>query len=70
MFELSVGRRWSSDGSVTGWALAFEHFIMAGVIMIVAKIRQLKKRVIPELDDDLAKLWDAPVKTPGLRWGV
>src|SRR5512139_2237022 len=23
-----------------------------------------------KLDDDLAKLWDAPVKTPGLRWGV
>jgi dihydroxyacetone kinase-like protein len=21
-------------------------------------------------DDDLLKLWDAPVKTPGLRWGV
>ncbi len=21
-------------------------------------------------DDDLIKLWDAPVKTPGLRWGV
>jgi dihydroxyacetone kinase-like protein len=23
-----------------------------------------------KMDDDLAKLWDAPVKTPGLRWGV
>lgn len=23
-----------------------------------------------KLDDDLLKLWDAPVKTPGLRWGV
>ena len=23
-----------------------------------------------KLDDDLTKLWDAPVKTPGLRWGV
>ncbi len=23
-----------------------------------------------KLDDDLIKLWDAPVKTPGLRWGV
>ena len=22
-----------------------------------------------KLDDDLTKLWDAPVKTPGLRWG-
>jgi phosphoenolpyruvate---glycerone phosphotransferase subunit DhaK len=22
------------------------------------------------LDDDLTKLWDAPVKTPGLRWGI
>jgi dihydroxyacetone kinase-like protein len=22
------------------------------------------------LDDELTKLWDAPVKTPGLRWGV
>ncbi len=22
------------------------------------------------LDDDLVKLWDAPVKTPGLRWGM
>jgi dihydroxyacetone kinase-like protein len=22
------------------------------------------------LDDDLTQLWDAPVKTPGLRWGV
>jgi len=20
-------------------------------------------------DDDLVKLWDAPVNTPGLRWG-
>jgi len=23
-----------------------------------------------KLDDDLIKLWDAPVKTPGLRWGM
>jgi dihydroxyacetone kinase-like protein len=23
-----------------------------------------------KLDDDLASLWDAPVHTPGLRWGV
>jgi dihydroxyacetone kinase-like protein len=23
-----------------------------------------------KLDDDLTKLWDAPVKTPGMRWGV
>jgi phosphoenolpyruvate---glycerone phosphotransferase subunit DhaK len=23
-----------------------------------------------KLDDDLTRLWDAPVKTPGLRWGV
>jgi dihydroxyacetone kinase-like protein len=23
-----------------------------------------------KMDDDLLKLWDAPVKTPGLRWGV
>jgi dihydroxyacetone kinase-like protein len=23
-----------------------------------------------KVDDDLVKLWDAPVKTPGLRWGV
>lgn len=23
-----------------------------------------------KLDDELKKLWDAPVKTPGLRWGV
>ena len=23
-----------------------------------------------KLDDDLLKLWDAPVKTVGLRWGV
>lgn len=23
-----------------------------------------------KMDDDLKKLWDAPVKTPGLRWGV
>jgi dihydroxyacetone kinase-like protein len=22
------------------------------------------------LDDELTELWDAPVKTPGLRWGV
>jgi len=22
------------------------------------------------LDDDLTRLWDAPVKTPGLRWGA
>ena len=22
------------------------------------------------LDDDLLRLWDAPVKTPALRWGV
>ena len=21
-------------------------------------------------DDDLVKLWDAPVNTPGLRWGI
>jgi dihydroxyacetone kinase-like protein len=25
---------------------------------------------ILQLDDDLAKLWDAPVHTPALRWGV
>jgi dihydroxyacetone kinase-like protein len=23
-----------------------------------------------KMDDELVKLWDAPVKTPGLRWGV
>jgi dihydroxyacetone kinase-like protein len=23
-----------------------------------------------KLDDDLIRLWDAPVKTPALRWGV
>src|SRR5512143_1118864 len=23
-----------------------------------------------EMDDDMIKLWDAPVKTPGMRWGV
>lgn len=23
-----------------------------------------------KMDDDLTKLWDAPVKTPGLRWGI
>jgi dihydroxyacetone kinase-like protein len=23
-----------------------------------------------KMDDDLLKLWDAPVKTPGLRWGM
>lgn len=23
-----------------------------------------------KMDDDLIKLWDAPVKTPGMRWGV
>jgi dihydroxyacetone kinase-like protein len=23
-----------------------------------------------KMDEDLIKLWDAPVKTPGLRWGV
>jgi dihydroxyacetone kinase-like protein len=23
-----------------------------------------------KMDDDLLKLWDAPVKTPALRWGV
>lgn len=23
-----------------------------------------------KLDDDLIRLWDAPVKTPGMRWGV
>lgn len=25
---------------------------------------------ILKVDDELVKLWDAPVKTPGLRWGV
>jgi len=23
-----------------------------------------------KLDEDLTRLWDAPVKTPGMRWGV
>ncbi len=23
-----------------------------------------------ELDDELLRLWDAPVRTPGLRWGM
>jgi dihydroxyacetone kinase-like protein len=23
-----------------------------------------------KLDDELTRLWDAPVQTPGLRWGV
>ena len=23
-----------------------------------------------KLDDDLTKLWDAPVKTAGMRWGI
>jgi dihydroxyacetone kinase-like protein len=25
---------------------------------------------ILRLDDDKTRLWDAPVHTPGLRWGV
>jgi dihydroxyacetone kinase-like protein len=25
---------------------------------------------ILRLDDELTRLWDAPVHTPGLRWGV
>jgi dihydroxyacetone kinase-like protein len=25
---------------------------------------------LPKLDDELTRLWDAPVKTPGLRWGA
>jgi dihydroxyacetone kinase-like protein len=23
-----------------------------------------------KVDDELVRLWDAPVKTPALRWGV
>jgi dihydroxyacetone kinase-like protein len=23
-----------------------------------------------KMDEELIRLWDAPVKTPGLRWGV
>ena len=23
-----------------------------------------------KMDDELLSLWDAPVKTPGLRWGI
>jgi dihydroxyacetone kinase-like protein len=23
-----------------------------------------------KLDDELLRLWDAPVRTPGLRWGL
>jgi dihydroxyacetone kinase-like protein len=23
-----------------------------------------------KVDDELLKFWDAPVKTPGLRWGA
>jgi len=23
-----------------------------------------------KLDDELLRLWDAPVRTPGLRWGI
>jgi dihydroxyacetone kinase-like protein len=23
-----------------------------------------------KVDDDLLALWDAPVRTPGLRWGI
>jgi dihydroxyacetone kinase-like protein len=23
-----------------------------------------------KMDEELVRLWDAPVKTPGLRWGV
>jgi dihydroxyacetone kinase-like protein len=23
-----------------------------------------------KMDDEMIRLWDAPVKTPGLRWGV
>jgi dihydroxyacetone kinase-like protein len=25
---------------------------------------------LTKLDDELTRLWDAPVNTPGLRWGV
>ena len=32
---------------------------MAGVSVTVLKA-----------DDELLRLWDAPVETPGLRWGV
>ena len=23
-----------------------------------------------KVDDELVRLWDAPVRTPGLRWGI
>jgi dihydroxyacetone kinase-like protein len=23
-----------------------------------------------KMDDEMLELWDAPVKTPGLRWGM
>ncbi len=23
-----------------------------------------------KMDDEMIKLWDAPVKTPGMRWGI
>ena len=26
--------------------------------------------VLDKLDEELLKLWDAPVKTPALRWGI
>jgi dihydroxyacetone kinase-like protein len=37
---------------------------MTSLEMAGASITMLK------MDDDMLKLWDAPVKTPGLRWGV
>lgn len=37
---------------------------MTSLEMAGASITMLK------MDDDMLKLWDAPVKTPGLRWGI
>ena len=31
---------------------------------------EVLKREIGKLDAQLTKLWDAPVHTPALRWGV
>ena len=37
----------------------------------VARAREVLEAVrLLRLDDELLELWDAPVRTPGLRWGA
>ena len=58
-----VARR-SWRGPACGWRASLVGPYITSLDMAGCSVTLLK------VDDELVRLWDAPVNTPGLRWGA